>query len=377
MPYSLLVVGESGRRIGHTFISYVREDARHVDALQEMLETAGIMVWRDTDDLWPGQDWRTEIRRAISEDALVFIACFSHVSIARHKSYQNEELVLAIEELRQRRPDTPWLIPVRFDDCKISDLEIGGGRTLASLQSADLFGDRRHPNSQRLIRAIQQILEIQPTAPADALSLKDGPVHRNLYPPKLSGLSVRQLLTFSALGIFVAAFLSVGAWQLIDANGGGPSIPPAPSRQATPRTQQEWAADVNAECRLTEPTLDADVKAVTDLPPSAFESVPIDSRIPRALQRLKADESEITHLFRQVFPLPSKPSAAVGQWLSALSDRDMALSKATVYAQKISTSSSLLSYGERIPAAIYLDKFVSQTNNMRPLAAQLDIPNCV
>jgi hypothetical protein len=377
MPYRLPVVDGSGRHIGHTFISYVREDTRHVDALQEVLETAGITVWRDTADLWPGHDWRTEIRRAIREDALVFIACFSRASLARHKSYQNEELVLAIEELRQRRPDAPWFIPVRFDDCKISDLEIGGGRTLASLQSADLFGDRCRQNSQRLIHMIQQILEIYPTTPADGLSLKDGPAYRDFYAPEPGRPWIRRPLVFSTLSVFVAAFLSVGAWQLIAANDGGPSTSPAPSRQAALRTQMEWAKDVNAECRLIEPTLDADVKAVTGLPPSAFERVPIDSRIPKALQRLKADESEITHLFQQDFPPPSKPSATVGQWLSALSDRDVTLSKATLYAQKISTDSSLLSYGERIPTAYYFDKFVSQTNNLRPLAAQLGIPNCV
>jgi len=80
------------------------------------------------------------IRRAITDDALVFIACFSHKSLARNKSYQNEELTVAIEQLRSRRPDVPWLIPVRFDDCEIPDYDIGPGRTLRSIHRADLFG---------------------------------------------------------------------------------------------------------------------------------------------------------------------------------------------------------------------------------------------
>lgn len=49
-------------------------------------------------------------------------------------------MLLAIEQLRLRRPDLPWLIPVRFDDCPIPDCDIGGGRGLASLHCADLFG---------------------------------------------------------------------------------------------------------------------------------------------------------------------------------------------------------------------------------------------
>ena len=98
------------------------------------------------------------IRRAITNNALVFIACFSSQSAARTTSYQNEELVLAVEQLRQRRPDVPWLIPVRFDDCPFPDLDLGGGRTLASIQRADLFGDRYEEQMTRLVATVQRLL---------------------------------------------------------------------------------------------------------------------------------------------------------------------------------------------------------------------------
>jgi hypothetical protein len=143
---------------GHAFISYVREDSHEVDMLQRTLEAAGVSVWRDTADLWPGEDWRAKIRRAIADNALVFIACFSSRSAARQKSYQNEEILLAIEQLRLRRPDVPWLIPVRFDDCEIPDRDIGGGRTLASIQRVDLFGDKREVGIARLLTVILRIL---------------------------------------------------------------------------------------------------------------------------------------------------------------------------------------------------------------------------
>lgn len=144
---------------GHVFMSYIREDSHHVDQLQEALQAAGIPVWRDKFDLWPGEDWRTKIRRAITDNALVFIACFSNASLARSKSNQNRELALAIEQMQLRRPDEPWLIPVRFDDCMIPDWEIGGGRTLGSIQPADLFGDRADEGAARLVAAILRILE--------------------------------------------------------------------------------------------------------------------------------------------------------------------------------------------------------------------------
>src|ERR1700761_890098 len=107
---------ESAGAGGHVFISYVREDSGHVDRLQRVFQHAGIPVWRDTAQLWPGQDWRAQIRRAITDNALVFLVCFSQASVRRAMSYQNEELVLAIEQLRLRPADDSWLIPVRFDD---------------------------------------------------------------------------------------------------------------------------------------------------------------------------------------------------------------------------------------------------------------------
>jgi len=142
------------RLAGHAFLSYARDDSSQVDGLQSELEAAGVKVWRDTAELWPGQDWRAEIREAITGNAVVFIACFSSRSVAREASYQNEELLLAIEQLRLRQPGHPWFIPVRFDDCHVPDLELGGGRTLASIQRVDLFGPDRRAAIRRLVSVV-------------------------------------------------------------------------------------------------------------------------------------------------------------------------------------------------------------------------------
>jgi glycogen debranching enzyme len=166
----------TGQKVaGHVFISYVREDSDRVDQLQRTLQAAGIPVWRDTADLWPGEDWRAKIRRAITDNALVFLACYSDASLARSKSYQNEELTLAVEQLRLRRPDDPWLIPVRFDECEIPDRDIGGGRTLSSIQRADLFGDRSGDGAARLVGAILRILQGN-SVTAAAPAAQPGPI---------------------------------------------------------------------------------------------------------------------------------------------------------------------------------------------------------
>jgi hypothetical protein len=176
---SWTVVNEKNKKTGHAFISYVREDSRRVDRLQKVLEAAGIGVWRDTGDLWPGEDWRAKIRHAISDGSIVFIGCFSHRSAARTKSYQNEELTLAVDEMRQRPAGEPWLIPVRFDDCDIPDRDIGGGRTLASIQRVDLFGGRGDEGRARLVAMVLQILgrysspQVHMPTPTDVLEWED------------------------------------------------------------------------------------------------------------------------------------------------------------------------------------------------------------
>src|SRR5580658_1971448 len=146
------------------FVSYSREDSDRVDLLQHMLEAAGISVWRDTVDLWPGEDWKVNTRRAIMDNALVFLACFSKQSTNRRKGYQNEELILAIENMRLRSHGDTWLIPIRFDECKIPNWDIGAGRTLDAIQRVDLFGDELQNASVRLVAAIQRILSRQHTA---------------------------------------------------------------------------------------------------------------------------------------------------------------------------------------------------------------------
>jgi hypothetical protein len=144
--------------IGHVFISYVREDTAKVAQLEALLREAAIPIWRDTEDILPGDDWPTHVRRAITKDALAFIACFSQNSLGRTQTWQNEELALAVAQLRLRSPDIPWLIPVRLDDCAIPDLDIGYGRTLTHLHHADLFGVHYDRGARRLITAIELIL---------------------------------------------------------------------------------------------------------------------------------------------------------------------------------------------------------------------------
>jgi hypothetical protein len=142
---------------GHVFISYAREDSALVDQLERALTGAGIPVWRDKASLWPGDEWEIAIRQAIETGALAFVYCFSRSGLTRPR-YQNVELTLAIDQLRRRLPGQSWFFPIRFDDCDIPAIDIGGGRTLASFHRADLFGDACENETTRLIAAVLRVL---------------------------------------------------------------------------------------------------------------------------------------------------------------------------------------------------------------------------
>jgi hypothetical protein len=49
------------------------------------------------------------------------IACFSTAYAERDRTYMNEELTLAIDELRARPTSRAWFLPARLDECQIPD----------------------------------------------------------------------------------------------------------------------------------------------------------------------------------------------------------------------------------------------------------------
>ncbi len=122
------------------FLSYMSENGTEAARLARALTQRGVEVWRDKDRLRPGQRWADEVRKGIQEGDF-FVACFSSAYGSRDRTYMNEELVTAVDELRLRPYGKEWFIPVRLDDCAIPSLPIGFGQTLDSLQRVDLWRD--------------------------------------------------------------------------------------------------------------------------------------------------------------------------------------------------------------------------------------------
>lgn len=127
-------------RVSHVFISYRSDDYNIVIKIVESLEKAGISAWIDRNDLLPGQDWQIAIKDAIQE-GMFFLACFSSNYWEKVKNYMNEELQIAIDELRKMPDDQIWFIPIKLDDCKIPHFDIRQNKTLESKQFVRLYQD--------------------------------------------------------------------------------------------------------------------------------------------------------------------------------------------------------------------------------------------
>ena len=144
----------------HVFISYVRENQEQVDRLCHDLKTQGVNVWLDRHSIKPGARWKDAIREAIRHGDF-FIACFSEeytnrITIKREKTYMNEELTLAIEELRQFDSDREWFIPVLLSECAVPARSIGGGETLLDINWVPLH-ENWESGIQRILSVIKPI----------------------------------------------------------------------------------------------------------------------------------------------------------------------------------------------------------------------------
>lgn len=140
--------------MAHVFISYVRENANQVQRLANDLVKNGIRVWLDKNEIKPGCRWKDAIKEAINKGDF-FIACFSVEYWNRNKSFMNEELLLAIDELRQYQTSHIWFIPVLLSECNVPQISIGAGQTLNDLHWINLFEDWEG-GIKRIISVINQ-----------------------------------------------------------------------------------------------------------------------------------------------------------------------------------------------------------------------------
>jgi len=112
------------------FISYSSKDRIIVNALSEKLDSDGVDVWLDSNNLLPGQSWDIEIKKAINSSDVI-IVCLSKSSTSR-EGFIQKELRYAVDLAFEKPEGTVFIIPARIEECNIPD-------SLRSWHYIDLF----------------------------------------------------------------------------------------------------------------------------------------------------------------------------------------------------------------------------------------------
>jgi formylglycine-generating enzyme required for sulfatase activity len=157
------------------FLCHASEDKERVRELYHQLKEAGYHPWLDKYDLLPGQNWRAEIKKILSNPYNLVVVCLSKNSITKRGTVQRE-IKWALDVLEEMPEGAIYLIPARLEDCQVPE-------QLEDLHWADLF----EPDGfEYLIRSLS--LEIgrrqPPTEPEKAGQAADPKITRTQLPPK-------------------------------------------------------------------------------------------------------------------------------------------------------------------------------------------------
>ena len=104
------------------FISYAHEDFDKAKRLYEDLKKANLKPWLDKESLRAGERWRIAIEDAIRKSRY-FIPLLSSNSIGK-RGFVQRELKEGLDVLKEFPESDIFVIPVRLDDCDISNQEL-------------------------------------------------------------------------------------------------------------------------------------------------------------------------------------------------------------------------------------------------------------
>lgn len=101
----------------NVFLSYAKEDQGRAVEYYDLLLQEGVNPWMDVKCILPGQNWETEIDKAIS-DANIIILLLSKKSVNK-RGFVQREVNEAIERLRYKQPTDIYIIPLLLEQCDI------------------------------------------------------------------------------------------------------------------------------------------------------------------------------------------------------------------------------------------------------------------
>jgi hypothetical protein len=101
------------------FICHASEDKLAARDLYQRLKRQGASPWLDEEDLLPGQDWESEIRRAVRSSHVV-ILCLSARSVDK-EGFVQKEIKYALNVAEEKPEGTVFMIPFILDDCPVPE----------------------------------------------------------------------------------------------------------------------------------------------------------------------------------------------------------------------------------------------------------------
>lgn len=132
------------RRSLRVFLSHASEDKLQVRETYRQLLAQGIDAWLDEEKLLPGQDWQSEIRKALRSSDVVLV--FLSQKAVTKAGYVQKEIKQALDVADAQPEGAIFLIPVKLEACNMPD-------RLSHVQWVDLY---EGSGLDRLMRALQQ-----------------------------------------------------------------------------------------------------------------------------------------------------------------------------------------------------------------------------
>jgi hypothetical protein len=101
------------------FLCHASEDKPTVRELYEKLQRDGFDPWLDEENLFPGQDWKHEISKAV-RDSDVVLVCLSENSVSK-TGYVQKEIKVALDVVDEQLEGAIFIIPVKLEECDVPD----------------------------------------------------------------------------------------------------------------------------------------------------------------------------------------------------------------------------------------------------------------
>lgn len=101
------------------FLSHSSRDREKLQDIYERLMDSGIDVWISDENLIPGQDWQSEITKAVKTSDVVLL--FLSNNALTRDGYFQKEIRLALEVAEQKPDGVIYIVPVRLEDCSVPE----------------------------------------------------------------------------------------------------------------------------------------------------------------------------------------------------------------------------------------------------------------